>query len=117
MEPGKADGADAPDRIVETFANRKIMVTGGTGFLGKVMLEKFLRCLPEIAQIYMLIRLKKGKDPKHRLLEILNSPVSFSCCPLLALSKTKRAFDFAIKEKFYQHKVIAQQNERRRVCS
>ncbi|KMQ92013.1 fatty acyl-reductase [Lasius niger] len=75
MEPGKADGADAPDRIVETFANRKIMVTGGTGFLGKVMLEKFLRCLPEIAQIYMLIRLKKGKDPKHRLLEILNSPL------------------------------------------
>ncbi|XP_029679902.1 putative fatty acyl-CoA reductase CG5065 isoform X3 [Formica exsecta] len=78
MEPGELDSADAPDRIVETFAGRKIMLTGGTGFLGKVILEKFLRCLPEIAQIYMLIRLKKGKDPKQRLLEILNSPVSYS---------------------------------------
>ncbi|XP_029679896.1 putative fatty acyl-CoA reductase CG5065 [Formica exsecta] len=75
MEPGELDSADAPDRIVETFAGRKIMLTGGTGFLGKVILEKFLRCLPEIAQIYMLIRLKKGKDPKQRLLEILNSPL------------------------------------------
>lgn len=75
MEPGKDDSADVPDRIIETFVGRKIMVTGGTGFLGKVLLEKFLRCLPEIAQIYMLIRLKKGKDPKQRLLEILDSPL------------------------------------------
>ncbi|KAL6433466.1 hypothetical protein ACFW04_006533 [Cataglyphis niger] len=75
MEPDKPDSADTRDRIVETFVGRKILLTGGTGFLGKVILEKFLRCLPEIAQIYMFIRLKKGKDPKQRLLEILNSPL------------------------------------------
>lgn len=79
MEPGKDNSADAPDRIVETFAGRKILVTGGTGFLGKVLIEKFLRCLPEITQIYMLIRPKKSKDSKQRLLEILESPVSFNC--------------------------------------
>lgn len=92
MEPGKDDNADAPDRIAETFTGRKILVTGGTGFLGKVLIEKFLRCLPKIAQIYMLMRPKKGKDPKQRLLEILDSPVSFNCHRFFAFPKhAKRA--------------------------
>lgn len=74
MEQTKID-EDIPDRIVETFTGRKILVTGGTGFLGKVLIEKFLRCLPDIAHVYMLIRPKKGKNPKQRLEEILNSAV------------------------------------------
>ncbi|XP_011860548.1 PREDICTED: putative fatty acyl-CoA reductase CG5065 [Vollenhovia emeryi] len=74
MEPSNTDDV-APDRVAETFAGQKILVTGGTGFLGKVMIEKMLRCLPDVAQIYVLIRTKKGKDPKHRLDEIFNSPL------------------------------------------
>lgn len=123
MEPDKPDSADARDRIVETFAGRKILLTGGTGFLGKVILEKFLRCLPEIAQIYMFIRLKKGKDPKQRLLEILNSPVSFSQsdsflikwqdCHLVSLHFLKYA-KRTIK-KFLQNNCMAK-CEKRRAC-
>ncbi|XP_011495910.1 PREDICTED: putative fatty acyl-CoA reductase CG5065 [Ceratosolen solmsi marchali] len=64
---------ELPDRIGETFKNRDIFITGGTGFLGKVIIEKFLRCLPEIGQLYLLIRPKKGKDPKYRLDDIFNS--------------------------------------------
>lgn len=67
---------ELPDRIAEMFDDRQILVTGGTGFLGKVMLEKFLRCIPNVGQIYLLVRPKKGKDPKHRLDEIFNSAVS-----------------------------------------
>ncbi|XP_076754542.1 putative fatty acyl-CoA reductase CG5065 isoform X2 [Xylocopa sonorina] len=66
---------EIPDRIAETFRGQNILITGGTGFLGKVILEKFLRCLPDTQQIYMLIRSKKGKEPKHRLEEIFNSPL------------------------------------------
>lgn len=77
MEQSKTDDI-APDRIAQIFAGQKILITGGTGFLGKVLLEKLLRHIPDIAHIYLLIRLKKGKDPKHRLEEIFNSPVSSS---------------------------------------
>ncbi|KAK0166937.1 hypothetical protein PV327_004403 [Microctonus hyperodae] len=64
---------DIPDRIAEMFDGREILVTGGTGFLGKVMIEKFLRCIPNVGKIHLLVRPKKGKDPKHRLEEIFNS--------------------------------------------
>ncbi|XP_031825904.1 putative fatty acyl-CoA reductase CG5065 [Nomia melanderi] len=63
------------DRIALAFKDQNILVTGGTGFLGKVLVEKFLRCLPEVRQIYMLIRPKKGKDPKNRMDDIFNSPL------------------------------------------
>ncbi|XP_012056999.1 PREDICTED: putative fatty acyl-CoA reductase CG5065 [Atta cephalotes] len=74
MEQSKTEDV-APDRIAETLAGCKILVTGGTGFLGKVLIEKILRCLPDVEHIYMLVRPKKGKDPKHRLDEIFNSPL------------------------------------------
>ncbi|KAL6257452.1 hypothetical protein P5V15_011023 [Pogonomyrmex californicus] len=74
MEHDKTDEV-MPDRVAQTFAGQKIMLTGGTGFLGKVLTEKFLRCLPDIPHIYMLIRSKKGKDCKHRLDEMFNSPL------------------------------------------
>ena len=69
---------EIPDRIAETFKGQNILITGGTGFLGKVIIERFLRCLPNTEQIYMLIRTKKEKDPKRRLEEIFNSPVNIS---------------------------------------
>lgn len=71
----EVDVQEHHDRIAECYEGQHIFVTGGTGFLGKVMIEKFLRCMPGITQIYMLIRSKKGKDPKQRLDEILNSPL------------------------------------------
>lgn len=64
---------ELPDRIADMFEDKEILITGGTGFLGKVLVEKFLRCIPKIKKIYLLVRSKKGKDPKHRLDEIFNS--------------------------------------------
>lgn len=66
---------EIPDRIALTFKDQNVLITGGTGFLGKVMIEKFLRCLPMTKQIFMLVRPKKGKDPKQRLDELFSSPL------------------------------------------
>lgn len=44
------------------YQGKAILLTGTTGFLGKVLLEKFLYSLPDIGVIYVLIRSKKGSS-------------------------------------------------------
>ena len=58
------------------YTGKNVMITGVTGFVGKVLLEKFLRSLPGIEQIYVLIRLKPGKTIRGRLeSEVLTSKI------------------------------------------
>lgn len=45
--------------------------------MGKVLVDKLLR-VTEVGQIYMLMRVKKGKNPKDRLVDTFNNPVSES---------------------------------------
>lgn len=37
------------------YADKTILITGATGFLGKVVLEKILRDLPNIKCVYLAI--------------------------------------------------------------
>lgn len=62
--------------ISEFYAGRSIFITGATGFVGKVLVEKLLRSCPDIGKLYVLIRAKKGKNIHTRLEEMLNSKVS-----------------------------------------
>jgi len=48
------------------------LITGSTGFLGKVLLHKLLWECHHIQKIYLLIRPKKGIAPKDRLDAMLN---------------------------------------------
>lgn len=61
--------------VPEFYSGRSIFITGGTGFMGKVLVEKLLRSCPGIKNIYLLIRPKRGQEINLRLSEILNGPL------------------------------------------
>ncbi len=52
--------------VAERFAGKKVLITGTTGFLGKVLLEKFLFSISCVDKIYILIRTKGEFDPQER---------------------------------------------------
>jgi|SRR5580765_1188180 len=58
------------------YTGQSIFLTGVTGFLGKVYIEKILRSCPDVQEIFLLMRSKKGLSLNERLEEMLNSPVS-----------------------------------------
>lgn len=53
-------------QIAEWYSGKSILITGATGFMGKVLVEKLLRSCPDVKRIYLLIRSKKGVDPLIR---------------------------------------------------
>ncbi|CAL1532097.1 unnamed protein product [Lymnaea stagnalis] len=55
------------------YRNKSIFITGVTGFMGKVLLEKLLRSCPDIKRCYLLVRPKKGQKPQERIEAIINS--------------------------------------------
>lgn len=58
--------------IPEFYKGKEIFITGGTGFIGKVLIEKLLRSCPDIKTIYLLMREKKGQSLEERLENLVN---------------------------------------------
>ena len=61
--------------IPEYYAGKKLFITGATGFIGKVCIEKLLRCCPDVDGIYCLIRPKRGKDVHERVKKLAEDRV------------------------------------------
>ncbi|XP_024226959.1 putative fatty acyl-CoA reductase CG5065 [Bombus impatiens] len=49
------------------FQGRNVFVTGGSGFMGKVLIYKLLLSCHDLGNIYVLVRKKKDVDPQSRL--------------------------------------------------
>ncbi|CAI8027876.1 Putative fatty acyl-CoA reductase CG5065 [Geodia barretti] len=61
--------------IVDFYSARDVFITGATGFMGKCLLEKLLRSVPDLGSVFVLTRAKKGKSPEQRTKELLSSPL------------------------------------------
>jgi fatty acyl-CoA reductase len=61
--------------IKDFYSGKSLFLTGCTGFLGKVILEKVLYSLDNCSKVYVLIRSKKGTSLDERFKkEILDTP-------------------------------------------
>lgn len=66
---------DDPKTIETFFRGKSIFITGATGFVGKILIEKLLRSFNEIETIYLLIRKKDRETPAKRLQKLIDCSV------------------------------------------
>lgn len=62
--------------IPDFFAGKTIFLTGATGSVGSVFLEKLLRSCKGVKKVYLLIRPKNGILAQERIRRFLQLPVS-----------------------------------------
>ncbi|KAF2881898.1 hypothetical protein ILUMI_24279 [Ignelater luminosus] len=60
-------------QIEKYFSGSTVFLTGGTGFLGKLITEKLLRTCRGVKRIYLMIRSKKDKTIEKRLEELVDN--------------------------------------------
>ena len=54
-------------QVREFYNDKCIFLTGVTGFVGKVLLEKLVSSVPRLGRIYILIRARKNASAQDRL--------------------------------------------------
>lgn len=76
MEDFKRHGVHfAPRSLKDYYNGKSIFITGATGFLGKVLLEKLLRSCSGVEKIYILLRSKRGLASQERFDQLLEHKV------------------------------------------
>jgi long-chain acyl-CoA synthetase len=48
--------------VQRTLADREILLTGGAGFLGKIILAMLLDRYPEVRRLHLLLRSGRGRS-------------------------------------------------------
>ncbi|BET01510.1 Male sterility protein [Nesidiocoris tenuis] len=71
-----------PPSMAEWLSGKDILITGATGFMGTVLVEKLLRCFPNLNRLYLIVRNHKNLDPDDRIKKFMQNE-AFG--PLLAM--------------------------------
>ncbi|HJL02037.1 MAG TPA: SDR family oxidoreductase [Polyangiaceae bacterium LLY-WYZ-15_(1-7)] len=71
------EGSGREGSVREAFAGKHLVVTGVTGFLGKVWLGMVLDFLPEVGRLTVIARGKKGEDAAARFQRIVERSPAF----------------------------------------
>lgn len=72
---GGLDEADVSP-VNRMFEGRSVFITGASGFIGRVLLEKLLRSYGGIKRVYILLRPKRNMEPTERLhKQLLGAPI------------------------------------------
>lgn len=74
--PADVCGGAARSRMAEYYAGKSVLITGATGFMGKVLVEKLLRSCPEVKALYLLVRPKAGQSMQQRVSEMMTCKVT-----------------------------------------
>ncbi|KAL2642613.1 hypothetical protein R1flu_010200 [Riccia fluitans] len=79
LKPAREDDAEGDGisdvlHIAKNLEDKRILITGATGFLAKVLVEKILRTQPRIGQLYLLVRESKKMTIQERTVDGI-----FSC--------------------------------------
>ncbi|KAG2580683.1 fatty acyl-CoA reductase 1-like [Panicum virgatum] len=91
------DAMDAAS-IIGYFKGKSILVTGATGFLGKILVEKIMRVQPDVHKIYLLVRAIDEPSAKQRVQqEVIDAE-------LFDLLREKHGKGF---QQFVEEKVVA----------
>jgi fatty acyl-CoA reductase len=62
--------------VQEFYKGKTIFITGASGFMGKVLVEKLLYSCSDLKQLIILMRVKRGKNEMARIKEFETLPVS-----------------------------------------
>jgi len=82
-------------KVAGCFKDRTILVTGSTGFLGKLLVEKILRVQPGVKRLYLLVRAPDDAAAHKRVLQEIVGKELFS----VLREKHGAAFQSLVQEK------------------
>ncbi|MEM1350161.1 MAG: SDR family oxidoreductase, partial [Myxococcota bacterium] len=69
---GSSEGVEVLEQLLsvqKTLSGRRLLITGSTGFLAKVLVSMVLRYHPDIEQLYIIIRQRPSQTAYERFLE------------------------------------------------
>lgn len=62
--------------VQQFYAGKTVFITGGSGFMGKVLIEKLLYSCSDVRELIILMRPKRGKTAAQRVEDFAKLPVS-----------------------------------------